>query len=644
MVKLTPAHDPNDFDIAGRAGLEALNVMTEDARMGERVPADFRGMDRVDARRAVLKALDELGLLEGSEQHRHSVPHCYRCDTVVEPRLSLQWFVRMKPLAEPALRASREGKVNFTPERWQRVYEHWLENIRDWCISRQLWWGHRIPVWYCGCGEEIVARDDPSACPSCGSVELRQDPDVLDTWFSSQLWPFSVLGWPDETDDLRAFYPGHSMVTAPEILFFWVARMIMMGMEFLGEVPFREVYLHGTVRDAQGRKMSKSLGNGIDPLEVVESHGADAMRYTLISQCAVGTDIHLDHTDVETTFASGRNFANKVWNAGRFALGALGRGPVPAVTDVADGLAVEDRWMLSRAGSAARATTRALERYRLHEAADTLYHFFWGELCDWYLELIKERLAGNGSTRRAANPNREAARATLVSALDTSLRLLHPLMPFVTSEIWSRLPWPSGTERPDDLMVADWPDGQDLRRDPDAERRIDGLIEVVGAVRRLRREYRVPDGRSVAAHLWGGEGWLGETVVGARDRLARMARIGEVVVHDGGGVSMDEQGAAASNFGAASGSPGAHAVVAGGAELFIPLEGVIDLAGERSRLRERLGQLGKRLSSTRSKLANERFVERAPSEIVARERKRLDELEREQASIENKLGRLGSRS
>ena len=281
----------------------------------------------------------------------------------------------MKPLAEPALRASKDGTVSFTPEHWQRVYEHWMENIRDWCISRQLWWGHRIPVWYCGCGEQIVVREDPTECPACGGSELEQDPDVLDTWFSSQLWPFSVFGWPQESDDLKAFYPGHTLVTAPEILFFWVARMIMMGYEFYGEAPFTEVYLHGTVRDMKGRKMSKSLGNGIDPLEVVHAYGADAMRYTLVSQCAVGTDISLDHENVEAAFANGRNFANKIWNAGRFALMSLGEGPVQRLEAVADHFELEDRWILSRLQSASAEATRGLERFRLHAVAEGLYHF-----------------------------------------------------------------------------------------------------------------------------------------------------------------------------------------------------------------------------------------------------------------------------
>ena len=349
MVKVTPAHDPNDFAIAERTGLPQLNVMTPDARMNDEVPEPFRGMDRVDARRTVVEAFEAEGLLAGRDDHTHSVPRCYRCHTIVEPRLSEQWFVRMKPLAEPALAASREGAVSFTPDRWTKVYDGWMENIRDWCISRQLWWGHRIPVWYCGgCGEAFALREDPDACPGCGGQALERDPDVLDTWFSSWLWPLSVFGWPEETEDLEAFYPGHSLVTAPEILFFWVARMIMSGLHIKGEVPFRQIYLHGTVRDIQGRKMSKSLGNGIDPLEVVAMYGADALRFTLLSNLGVGADIRLDHEDVGGAFAPGRNFVNKLWNAGRFALMGIGERDVGSLDEVADGMALEDRWILSR--------------------------------------------------------------------------------------------------------------------------------------------------------------------------------------------------------------------------------------------------------------------------------------------------------
>ncbi len=616
MVKVTPAHDRNDFEIAGRTGLELLDVMTPDAHMGDGAPERFRGLERFEARSAVLAALEEQGLLAGREGHTHSVPRCYRCDTVVEPRLSEQWFVRMKPLAEPALEASRTGAVTFTPGHWQKVYEHWMENIQDWCISRQLWWGHRIPVWYCGCGETVVAREDPTACPACGSAELEQDPDVLDTWFSSQLWPFSVFGWPKQTDDLRAFYPGHVLSTAPEILFFWVARMIMMGYEFMGDTPFQHVYLHATVRDKYGRKMSKSLGNGIDPLQVVEEMGADAMRFTIVSQAAVGTDINLDHENVEAAFASGRNFANKIWNAGRFALMSLGDAPVQPLEAVAGDLASEDRWILSRLDRAASAATRDLERFRLHEVADGLYHFFWGDVCDWYLELVKTRLAGEADAA-----NREAARSTLVTVLDRALRLLHPVVPFVTAELWARLPWPSDGERPGDLIVAPWPSGEDGWLDEAIERRMADFQELVVEVRRLRKEYGVRESERVGIHLRGGPDGFAAGVATQVEAFEQLARVDRIVTEPGSGV-------------------GAHAVLANGAELFLPLEGVIDVERERARIRDEIQRVRGLHESTRKKLENEKFVRNAPAAVVDKEREKAAQFAEQASKLAEKLAVL----
>jgi valyl-tRNA synthetase len=614
MVKVTPAHDPNDFEIAGRTGLAVLDVMTPDARMSENAPEAFRGMDRFEARKAVLAALGADGLLAGESVHTHSVPHCYRCDTVVEPRLSLQWFVKMKPLAEPALAASKDGTITFTPERWKKVYEHWMENIRDWCISRQLWWGHRIPVWYCPCGEVIVPREDPTSCPSCGGTSLERDPDVLDTWFSSWLWPFSVFSWPKENDDLKAFYPGHTMVTAPEILFFWVARMIMSGYEFMGEAPFTQVYLHGTVRDARGRKMSKSLGNGIDPLQVVEEFGADAMRFTIVNQCAIGTDILLDHEDVESAFANGRNFANKIWNAGRFALGSLGEEPVRPLDEVRGDLELEDRWILSRLQHAVEATTQDLERFRLHEVAEDLYHFFWGEICDWYLELVKGRL-GPG----ADAASREAARTTLVLALDGAFRLLHPIMPFITSELWARLPWPEGETRPEDLIVAPWPVAGP--RDREAEGLMGAFQELIAEVRRLRKDYGIGEGTRITIHVTTAHAAFADAVAQQGPALERLARVNHVSADAAPGV-------------------GAHSVLSNGAELVLPLEGVIDVEKERTRLTGEITSLKGMLEATEKRLANESFVSRAPAEIVEKERGKAAGLREQAAKLEHKLAGL----
>ncbi|TVP78110.1 MAG: valine--tRNA ligase [Gemmatimonadales bacterium] len=631
MVKVTPAHDPNDFEIARRTGLEVLDILTPEARVNDRAPEAFRGLDRFDARSAVLEALEAEGLVRGVEDHAHSVPHCYRCDTVVEPRLSDQWFVRMEPLARPALEASRNGTVRFHPDRWTKVYEDWLENIRDWCISRQLWWGHRIPVWYCrgeeGCGETICARETPEACPTCGSAELEQDPDVLDTWFSSWLWPFSVFGWPEETDDLKAFYPGHALVTAPEILFFWVSRMIMAGYEFQGEAPFTDVFLHGTVRDAQGRKMSKSLGNGIDPMEVVERYGADALRYTVLSMCGVGTDIHLDHEDLDAAFAPGRNFANKLWNAGRFTLMSIGDDPVLPLAEVEADLEVADRWILSRLAGTSAGMTRELERFRIHDVVEQAHHLFRSEFADWYLEVIKPRLRGE-----EGEASRQAARAVLVHALDGILRLLHPLVPFVTEHLWDRIPWPRDTPRPERLPVAAWPGsgGGPSRLDPKAEADFRAFRDLVTTVRSLRKTYGVGEGAPVRLVLRGAPADFRAAVDAARVHLEGFARI-EDVTHE-------EAGRAAAPGGVA----GASAVLGNGTEVFLPLEGLIDLDRERERLRAEVERLDGQLKGSEKRLANEQFTARAPAEIVEREREKVLSFRDQRDKLQVQLQALGS--
>ena len=628
LVKVTPAHDPNDFEMSQRSGLPMLDVMTAEATMSENAPKAFRGLDRFEARKKVVAEFEALGLYGGEEIYAHSVPHCYRCHTVVEPRLSLQWFVRMKPLAEPALEASRDGTISFTPSHWKKVYETWMENIRDWCISRQLWWGHRIPVWYCSsCEVTIVARDDPDRCTSCGGTELEQDPDVLDTWFSSWLWPFSVFGWPEETDDLKAFYPTHDMVTAPEILFFWVARMIMAGYEFMGEAPFTQVYLHGTVRDKRGRKMSKSLGNGIDPLEVVDLFGADALRFTLLSSAGVGTDIQLDNEDLEASFSPGRNFANKLWNAGRFALMTLGDDPVPTVADVSGALELEDRWILSRLQRTTEGVSEGLERFRLHEVSERLYHFVWGDFADWYLELIKPRMQGG-----SGDESLQAARATLVAVLDGILRLLHPLTPFVTSALWERLPWPSGADRPEALIVAPWPESDPSLVDEESERRLGELQELVTQVRSLRKEYSVPEGSGVTIRLSAVEGAFKTVVEEQATTLQRLAKVDTCLLNE------DGHGHTAGSADAA----GAHAVLKNGVEVFIPLEGVIDIARERERLQEEVDRLDAQVEGTRTKLSNDGFLKGAPPDIVDREREKQSSFEEQLNKLRRKLSSLAA--
>ncbi len=620
MVKVTPAHDPNDFEIASRTGLEVLNVMTADAVLNENAPEPFRGLTRDAAREAVVAALDRLGLLSGRDDHDHAVPRCYRCDAIVEPRLSKQWFVRMRPLAQPALRASRDGTVTFVPGRWTRVYEQWMENIRDWCISRQLWWGHRVPVWYCAdCDATMACREDPDACVRCGSRSIEQDPDVLDTWFSSWLWPFSVFGWPRRTSDLKAFYPGHTLSTAPEILFFWVARMIMSGYYAMGDEPFQRIYLHGTVRDIQGRKMSKSLGNGIDPLAVVRLYGADALRFTLIASAGVGADIRLDHEDLEAAFSPGRNFVNKLWNAGRFALMSLGDAPVPPLNEVRDRLALEDRWVLSRQQGAVRRATEELEAFRIHGAAEVMRDFFRGEFADWYLESVKHRLRGEGS-------GCDAARSVLVHVLDTVCRLLHPMVPFVTEELWRRLPdsgarGASGDQR-GPCIVAEWPTPRDDLIDLDAEADFDWVRELVARSRAMRKEYGVPEGREISLHVTDGN--RNALLDECGEALRRLARIGRVVKTR----PLPE-------------TVGASAVLRDGTELFMPLADVIDLKRERARLSRETERLKGRLRGIEAKLANQNFVTRAPQAIVERERTKLETCRVQLTKLQDKLTLLG---
>ncbi len=609
-VKVTPAHDPTDFEIGRRHGLASVDVMTPEARMSLAAPERFRGLDRFDARREVVAALDALGLVERVEPHRHAVGHCYRCETVVEPRLSEQWFVRMEPLARPALAAYREGRLRFVPERRGEDYAQWMENIRDWCISRQLWWGHRIPVWYCtrpGCGRTAASRTDLETCPACGGP-VRQDEDVLDTWFSSWLVPFSSLGWPRRTRDLAAFYPGDTLVTAPEILFFWVARMVMAGCEFMGEIPFSTVYLHGTVRDTQHRKMSKSLGNGIDPLDVVRLYGADALRYTIVAGAAVGTDLILDPDDVETSFAPGRNFANKLWNAGRFILSNLDGVPRPLAG--APGavkrseLTLADRWIIARCDATVAEVTEALERYRLNEAAAAAYRFLWSDLADWYIEQIKPRLYGE-------QPGGDVARAVAAQTFDVALRLLHPVMPFITEALWKRYP---GRPADASISISPWPRPDPRARDPEALRRFGLVQELVGAIRQIRAEYGVAPGRTVRAAVSNLGPEAGPAFEAERGTILRLAKVSELTVGETGERA------------------GGHAVLSDGTAVFVPLGDAIDLERECSRLGSEVDRLSRMIRSQEQKLADEQFTAKAPAAVVERERRKL-ETWREQAGV-----------
>ncbi|HYO46726.1 MAG TPA: valine--tRNA ligase [Gemmatimonadota bacterium] len=593
-VKVTPAHDPDDFWVGDRHGLEQINVLNPDATMSE-AAGRFAGLDRFAAREAVLDALRAEGLVVAEEEIRHAVGRCYRCDTVVEPYLSDQWFVRMEPLARPALAALKEGALSITPARWEKVYAHWLENVRDWCISRQIWWGHRIPVWTCANGHTFAAREDPDRCPKCASTGIEQDPDVLDTWFSSWLWPFSTLGWPDETEDLATFYPTDTLVTASEILFFWVARMVMAGYYCMGEHPFRDVIINGTVRDAQGRRMSKSLGNGIDPREIIDEYGADALRFTLVASAPTGTDIHLAAED----FRLGRNFANKLWNAARYVLMNVPDGFAAGAPDEA-GLEPPDRWILHRLDETSATVDRALAAFRMNDAAQAVYDFLWHDYCDWYIEWSKPRLDG---------PRGDVVRGVLLTALERSLRLLHPFMPFVTEELWQQLP--AALRDADSIMIAPWP-GAGGWSYPEESAAMALLQQVIGAVRGLRARYDVPPGRrapmTIAAELASDRATLERFA----DDIARLSAASEARVVDraprGDGIAGEG--------------------VRGGIEIAVRLADLVDVDRERKRLAAEIAGIERLLATSRAKLGDERFVSRAPAEVVAREREKAADLER----------------
>jgi valyl-tRNA synthetase len=616
MLKVTPAHDANDFDIADAlGGFERPVTMDEDARMEDdpRVPEQLRRLDRFDARKKILELLETAGQLERVDPYSHAVRQCYRCETIVEPRLSDQWFVKMRPLATPALKAYRDGRLRFVPERWGKVYEHWLMQIRDWNISRQLWWGHRIPAWYCEqCDHITVAMEEPASCEACqGSV--RQDEDVLDTWFSSWLWPFATLGWPDETADLKAFYPGHTLVTGPDIIFFWVARMVMAGYHFMGDTPFETVYLNGIVRDPLHRAFSKTLGNGIDPMDVVEKFGSDAFRFTLVAGAAAGTDVIMDRNDLDGTFAAGRNFANKLWNIGRLIVANLSDGATPTGSIDPAHLELADRWILSRCQRTISSATDQLERFRLNDVANEIYHFVWDDLADWYIEQVKPRLYGN-------REGGDTARGVLCHVFETALRLLHPIMPFITERLWEGLPGTQGGL----LAASTWPSPTQEFEDDEAENRFARVQSLVGAVRAVRAEYGVAPGKLVGARVQPANTDALEAFNAEQNTIERLAKIGEL--------SMD---------GGETGGVGAHQVLPDGSSVFVPLGDAIDVERECKRLNGELERLEKQLSGVASKLANENFISRAPAEVVDREREKERSWQEQREALAAKLLVLG---
>ncbi len=591
-VKVTPAHDPNDFQTGKRHDLPSLVVMDDRGVMNENA-GDFRGLDRFAARERIVQALADSGYLERTEPHRHAVGHCSRCDTIVEPLLSRQWFVKMAPLAAPAIEAARKGKVKFFPSRWKKVYLNWLENIRDWCISRQLWWGHRIPVWYRG--DEIAVSE--TAPPGEG---WKQDEDVLDTWFSSWLWPFATLGWPDETADLARFYPNSLMVTGSDIIFFWVARMIMAGIEFRGAVPFPHVLFTSIVRDAQGRKMSKSLGNSPDPLEMIDTYGADAVRFTMVYLTPTGQDMLFDAKRIET----GKFFANKVWNATRLVSMRLGDEDLSRIKESQLALTLADRWILSRFANAVKDVTRNFKTYRLNEAANALYHFVWNDYCDWYLEMVKPRWGSADGGAPADPHDRLVARWVAWRVLDGSLRLLHPFMPYISEELWQAIPHEGET-----LALAEWPRARRGWFDAAAEKQMEFLQALVIAVRNLRAEAGLPPGKRVPVRIRATDAQA-ELIESLTPQIQALARVESVtLLRDG-----SRPGVAAS-------------AVVDGAEVFLQLEGLIDVGEERARLSREADKLLSDLESTRRKLRNQDFLTKARPDVVEREHARLAQLE-----------------
>ncbi|MDR2578574.1 MAG: valine--tRNA ligase [Chitinispirillales bacterium] len=598
-VKVTTAHDPNDFQMGLRHNLEPVVVMDEGALMAGEIPEKYKGMDRFECRKTLVADLEAAGLVEKIDEHNHSVGHCYRCQTVVEPYYSDQWFVKMKPLAEPALAAAVNDEVRFYPARWKKTYIDWMENIRDWCISRQIWWGHQIPVWYCGCGEIIVSEETPQTCKKCSSTALTQDSDVLDTWFSSWLWPFSTMGWPEDNDFMKKFYPTDTLATAPEILFFWVARMIMAGYRFTGKLPFTDVILHGTVRDKTGRKMSKSLGNIIDPLEVIPVYGADALRFSMIMITAQGSDVFLG----KDTFDIGRNFANKLWNASRFLLGNIKDGAIQGTLPPIDRMKAEDKWILSKLQRVIKDMDSAISAYRFNEACHTIYDFTWHEFCDWYVEAKKADFYQDGDPQRKSD-----ALSLCGYVLASILKLLHPLMPFITEEIWAHLREKmtfDGLIDAESIMLAKYPEPEPSLINESVESDFDLLKNCIVALRTIRSENNIPPDKTGTAVIIPAdresEAWL----VSQTATINLFAKLSETTV------SVDAQ------------KPGfAGSAVVKGNQLFLCLEGLIDKNVEIERLTKEVARLKSIADSAKARLESESFISRAPADIVEKEKEK----------------------
>lgn len=598
VVKITPAHDPNDFEVGVRHDLPVINVMTDDAKITDDYPK-YAGMDRYEARKAIVADLEEGGYLVRVEEHGHNVGKCYRCGTTVEPRVSLQWFVKMEELAHPAIKAVRDGDIKFVPERFEKNYFHWMENIRDWCISRQLWWGHRIPAYYCDdCGKTVVSKDNVEVCPKCGG-KMKQDPDTLDTWFSSALWPFSTLGWPHETDDLKIFFPTSTLVTGYDIITFWVSRMIFSSLEYTGEIPFDTVLIHGLVRDAQGRKMSKSLGNGIDPLEIISEYGADALRFALSTGNSPGNDMRFSDEKIEAA----RNFANKLWNAARFVMMNLTIDKIKLPEN--ESLAAEDKWVLTKLRRTVETVNSNLDNYEIGVALSAIYDFIWDIYCDWYIELTKPSVSSEDKTRS------ENAQSVLAYVLRETLKLLHPFMPFITEEIFSGLPGEDGT-----IMMKKYPEASDIPCFDTETEAFERVISAIRAIRARRAEMGVVPSRKAAV-----------TVV---------TRYADSFKETG---IFFEKLASASSFEIADSydDEGAVQIITDSAAIYIPLADMVDFAAEATRLKRELDAVDGEIRRAEGKLSNEGFVSRAPAAVVDAERAKLEKYKEKKAGIEAAL-------
>jgi valyl-tRNA synthetase len=615
FVKVTPAHDPNDFEMGKRHNLEEIIIMDENAVINENGGL-YKGLDRYDARKKIVSDLDAAGLLVKTEKHIHSVGHCYRCSSVVEPYLSKQWFVKIKPLADEAIKVVEDGRIRFVPKNWEKTYFEWMYNIRDWCISRQLWWGHRIPAFYCDdCDHITVSMEDPIVCEKCGSDKIRQDEDVLDTWFSSALWPFSTMGWPDDTAELKKYYPTSVLVTGFDIIFFWVARMIMTGVKFMNEIPFRDVYIHALVRDEHGQKMSKSKGNVIDPLIMMDKYGSDAFRFTLAAFAAQGRDIILSEKRIEGY----SSFCNKIWNATRFILMNLSEDFMPKEIDLKK-LEVFDKWILNTLNDSVKRITESLEQYKFNEAASQIYDFWWHEFCDWYLELVKQRIYSKESNLEESSNN---AKQVLYYVLKKSLLLMHPFMPFITEEIWSRIKSKEKSKEESDIIISEWPIFNESLIFSEESNYTNIFKEIIYKIRNIRGEMNIPPDKKGSVIFKASNELLKKIIETESVHIQALAKVDSITIDSKYIPDKTDSSAVMSDL-----------------EIFVPLKGLIDIEKEIHRIEKEIAKIKLDLDKVVSKLGNENFRKNAPQEIIEKESAKEREYLEILGKLEESLGKI----